>query len=347
MSRSPGVASLERRSAYVLVAPAVLILAGVALYPTLAAVWMSLHRMIVVFHDRRFVGLDNYAFMWSDARFWSALWNTVYFSFVAVAIELVLGIIFALLLDDPWKSHPFGCSAAAPAGDAPGKSHRFGCSTPSGVPPLRVFRSGSQRLAAASAGDVRSTGRALLRAAILIPWAIPTVVSAKMWAWLLNADYGLLVAAMPGPKIDWLGSPSLAIHAAILVDVWKTTPFVAFLLLAGLVTIPRDLYDAAQIDGASHLQTFARVTLPLLKPTLAVTLIFRTLDAFRVFDVVYVLTEGGPANTTETLSVYAYKMLMRAGDFGYGSALSVATFACVMALAAGYIRLLGSSAGVR
>jgi multiple sugar transport system permease protein len=279
VNRSPGVASLERRSAYLLVAPAVLILAAVALYPTLAAVFMSLNRMIVVFHDRRFVGLDNYAFMWSDARFWSALWNTVYFSFVAVAIELVLGMGFALLLDD------------------------------------------------------QSRGRALLRAAILIPWAIPTVVSAKMWAWLLNADYGLLVTAMPGPKIDWLGSPRLAIHAAILVDVWKTTPFVAFLLLAGLVTIPRDLYDAAQIDGASRLQTFVRVTLPLLKPTLAVTLIFRTLDAFRVFDAVYVLTEGGPANTTETLSVYAYKMLMRAGDFGYGSALSVATFGCVMALA--------------
>jgi len=304
--RSPGVVlhrvvSLERRSAYVLVGPAVLILAGVALYPTLAAVWMSLHRIIIVFHDRRFVGLENYAFMWSDARFWSALWNTVYFSFVAVTIELVLGMSFALLLDDP------------------------------GAP----------------AGGVRSAGRALLRAAILIPWAIPTVVSAKMWAWLLNADYGLLVTAMPGPKIDWLGSPSLAIHAAILVDVWKTTPFVAFLLLAGLVTIPPDIYDAAQIDGASRLQTFARVTLPLLKPTLAVTLIFRTLDAFRVFDVVYVLTEGGPANTTETLSIYAYKMLMRAGDFGYGAALSVATFGCVMALAAGYIKLLGSSAGVR
>jgi trehalose/maltose transport system permease protein len=320
VNRSPSVASLERRSAYLLVAPAVLILAAVALYPTLAAVFMSLNRMIIVFHDRRLVGLDNYAFMWSDARFWSALWNTVYFSFVAVAIELVLGMGFALLLDAPWKS---------PAGDDPGKSHPSGCS------------------AAAPAGDVPSRGRALLRAAILIPWAIPTVVSAKMWAWLLNADYGLLVTAMPGPKIDWLGSPRLAIHAAILVDVWKTTPFVAFLLLAGLVTIPRDLYDAAQIDGASRLQTFVRVTLPLLKPTLAVTLIFRTLDAFRVFDAIYVLTEGGPANTTETLSVYAYKMLMRAGDFGYGSALSVATFGCVMALAAVYMKLLGSSAGVR
>ena len=281
------------RSAYFFVAPAIIVLAGVALYPSIAAVWLSLHRMIVVFHDRRFVGIGNYAFMWNDARFWSALYNTLYFTIVAVAVELVLGLSIALLL------------------------------------------------------DVRAKGRGLLRASTLIPWAIPTVVSAKMWAWLLHPDYGLFVRAMPGDKIDWLGSPSLAIHAAILVDVWKTTPFVAFLLLAGLVTIPRELYEAARIDGASRTQTFVRVTLPLLRPTLAVTLIFRTLDAFRVFDAVYVLTEGGPANTTETLSVYAYKMLMRAGDFGYGSALSVATFACVMALAVVYLKLLGSEAGVR
>jgi multiple sugar transport system permease protein len=286
-------ASSERRSAYLLVAPAVLLLSGVALYPTLAAAWLSLQRMILVFHDRRFVGLDNFAFMVKDARFWGALSNTAYFTLVSVAIELVLGMTFALLL------------------------------------------------------DVRAKGRGLLRASILIPWAIPTVVSAKLWAWLLNPDYGLLVRALPGQGVDWLGSPGLAMLAAILVDVWKTTPFVAFLLLAGLVTIPRELYDAAQIDGASSAQIFFRVTLPALRPALAVALIFRTLDAFRVFDAVYVLTGGGPANTTETLSVYAYKMLMHAGDFGYGSALSVVTFGCVLALAAIYLKLFGSTAGVR
>lgn len=290
--RSLPRASLERRSAYFLVAPAVALLGSVALYPTLAAIWLSMNRLILVFHDRRFVGFDNYVFMWTDARFWNALSTTFYFSAVAVTVELALGMGFALLLE----------------------------------------------------GGPR--GRGLLRTCLLIPWAIPTVVAAKLWAWLLNPDHGLLVTLVPGERTDWLGSPALAIHAAILVDVWKTTPFVTFLLLAGLVTVPRDLYDAAQIDGASRLQTFVKVTLPLLRPTLAVTLIFRTLDAFRVFDAVYALTEGGPANTTETLSVYAYKMLMRAGDFGYGSALSVATFACVMALAAVYIKWLGSSAGL-
>jgi multiple sugar transport system permease protein len=124
--------------------------------------------------------------------------------------------------------------------------------------------------------------------------------------------------------------------------VWKTTPFVALLLLAGLQAIPADLYRAAAVDGASPTRTFFTITLPLLRPTILVTLVFRTLDALRVFDAVYVLTDGGPANTTETLSIYAYKTLMRMGDFGYGSTLAVATFACVLATSGIYRRLLGA-----
>jgi multiple sugar transport system permease protein len=283
--------SREKRSAYALVAPAVLLLGCVALYPTIAAVWLSLHRMILVFHEERFIGIGNYVFMLQDARFWGALYHTGYFTLVAVTTEMVLGMGLALLLDArvPWRT--------------------------------------------------------LLRASLLIPWAIPTVISAKLWAWLFNPDYGLLTAL--SGRVNWLGTPGYAIHAAILVDVWKTTPFVTFLLLAGLVTVPRELYEAAHIDGASRMQTFVRVTLPLLRPTIAVALVFRTLDAFRVFDAVYVMTEGGPAHTTETLSIYAYKMLMRAGDFGYGSALSIATFVCVMALAIVYIKLVGRTAGVQ
>jgi multiple sugar transport system permease protein len=282
----------ERRQAYLLVAPAVIVLVGVALYPIVAAIWLSLHRMILVFHEQRFVGLDNYIFLLQDARFWTALGNTSYFAVVAVVLELVLGLGFALLLN-----------AAVP-------------------------------------------GRGLLRASVLVPWAIPTVVSAKLWAWLYNPDYGLISRALPLDDVNWLGMPGWAMHAAILVDVWKTTPFVALLLLAGLQTIPGDLYKAAQVDGAGALRSFWSITLPLLKPTIAVTLIFRTLDAFRVFDAVYVLTEGGPANTTETLSIYAYKTLMRAGDFGYGSTLAVVTFLCVMAISVVYVKVLGKEAGL-
>jgi multiple sugar transport system permease protein len=136
------------------------------------------------------------------------------------------------------------------------------------------------------------------------------------------------------PDFDWLGTPTMALHVAILVDVWKTTPFVALLLLAALQSIPEDLYRAAAVDGATSFRIFRQITLPLLMPAIVVTGIFRSLDAFRVFDAVFVLTGGGPADTTETLSIYAYKVLFSTLQFGYGSALSVATFMCVMLISA-------------
>jgi multiple sugar transport system permease protein len=284
----------EQRQAWLLVAPAALILGAVALYPIAAAFGLSLQRVMVVFHERRFVGLANYAFLAHDPRFWTALANTTYFSAVSVALELALGLGFALLL----------------AANAP--------------------------------------GRGLLRAAVLVPWAIPTVVAARLWAWLFNPTHGLVPHLLPVHDVDFLGTPGWAMHAAILVDVWKSTPFVALLLLAGLQGIPGDLYRAASLDGASPLRAFARITLPLLRPTIALALVFRTLDAFRVFDAVYVLTGGGPANTTETLSIYTYKTLMRAGDFGYGSTLAVVSFACVLGLAVIYLGLLRErAAGAR
>jgi multiple sugar transport system permease protein len=272
---------------YFFVLPAVIVLALVAVYPIIAAAWISLHRVVIVFHENHFIGLSNYVFLVRDPRFWTALFNTTYFTLVAVTIELLLGLGFALLLHTSFR------------------------------------------------------GQKVFRAAILLPWAIPTVVSAKMWSWIWNPEYGLISRLAPHSDIHWLGMPGYAMHAAIVVDVWKTTPFVALLLLAGLETIPTVLYKAAAIDGASSWRTFFSITLPMLRPTLVVVLVFRTLDAFRIFDAVYVLTGGGPANTTETLSIYAYKMLMRSGDFGYGSTLAVATFLCVMVISAIYILLLG------
>jgi multiple sugar transport system permease protein len=181
--------------------------------------------------------------------------------------------------------------------------------------------------------------KGLLRAVVLIPWAIPTVVSAKMWEWIYNADFGILNYLI-GSKVNWLGSPFLAINAAVFMDVWKTTPFVAILLMAGLKVIPQELYQAAKIDGAGRWTIFRKITLPLLKPVILIVLIFRTLDAFRVFDAIYVLTGGGPANTTETLSIYAYKVLFQTLQFGYGSALSVIVFLCVASMSLVYIKVL-------
>jgi multiple sugar transport system permease protein len=148
-----------------------------------------------------------------------------------------------------------------------------------------------------------------------------------------------------GARINWLGDPTLALHAAIAMDVWKSTPFVALLLLAGLQGVPRDLYRAAAIDGAGAWTAFRRITLPLLAPVILVATVFRTIDALRVFDSVYVLTGGGPANGTETLSIYAYKVLFQTLDFGYGSALAVAVLAVTAAATLVYSRLLGRGAG--
>ena len=181
--------------------------------------------------------------------------------------------------------------------------------------------------------------KGLIRAVVLIPWAIPTVVSARMWEWIYNTDFGILNYIF-GIKINWLGSPFWAMNAAIFMDVWKTTPFVAILLIAGLQVIPHEVYQAARIDGAGGWTIFRRITLPLLKPVILVVLIFRTFDAFRVFDAVYVLTGGGPANTTETLSIYAYKVLFQTLQFGYGSTLSVVVFLCTGIISIFYIRIL-------
>ena len=176
------------------------------------------------------------------------------------------------------------------------------------------------------------TGRGFVRAAMLIPWAMPTVVTSKMFGWLFDGQNGLVNWALRslhliGGNIDWYGSPNTALGTIIVADVWKTTPFMALLLLAGLQTIPRSLLEAARIDGADAWQTFWRVRLPMLAPILLIAAMFRALDAFRIFDLVYVLTGGGPADSTEVLSTLTYKTLFSALEFGYGSALSTAMFA--------------------
>jgi multiple sugar transport system permease protein len=178
-------------------------------------------------------------------------------------------------------------------------------------------------------------GRGLVRALVLSPWFIPTVVAARMWEWMYNPQLGVLnfllqQSGLFTEGINWLGQPSVALHAAILADVWKTAPFAALLILAGLQTIPPDLYQAARVDGARSVQAFWHITLPLLTPVLGLTILFRMLDALRVFDIVYVLTGGGPANTTETLSIYAYRLSFQTLQFGLGAAVAVVIFGLVL-----------------
>lgn len=287
----------ESTLARLFLAPALIIIAAVALYPILHVVYLSLHRKLLIFGIHRFIGLENYVYLLQDARFWRSLGNTLYFVLLSTGLEMLLGLATALVMHQP----------------RPGK----------------VF----------------------IRAAVLVPWAIPTVVSARMWEWIYNPDFGVLnfllrKIGLLSSSQNWLGDPTLALHAVIFADVWKTTPFVALLLFAGLQVLPVELYEAAKIDGANARQRFWRVTLPLLTPILLTTLLFRTLDAFRIFDAVYVLTGGGPANTSETLSIYAYKLLFQTLQFGAGSAVAVLTFGCVMLVSLVYMKMLmrGSNA---
>jgi multiple sugar transport system permease protein len=175
---------------------------------------------------------------------------------------------------------------------------------------------------------------------LLLPWALPSVVTAKIFEWLYHPTAGLVNFALGGRAINWLGDPGLALAGLVLADVWRTMPFVTLLCYARLLTIPVELTEAAHVDGAGRTATFVHVILPMLRQVLLIALLFRTLDALRAFDLMFVLTGGGPAGTTETLTVYAYRSLFQILQIGLGSAVGVAVFAAVMVVAWGYLRLL-------
>jgi trehalose/maltose transport system permease protein len=186
-------------------------------------------------------------------------------------------------------------------------------------------------------------GRGLMRAVMLVPWAIPTVVAAKIWQWMLDDVFGvindlLLKLHIISHPHAWISDPATSLASVSAVDIWKTTPFVALLLLAGLQVIPSDLYEAASVDGASALQQFWRITLPLLKPAIFVTLIFRTLDALRVFDVFFVFFGNRP--DTQTMAIYAQSTIVGDGHVGYGAAISVAIFLIISLFVVIYVTFM-------
>lgn len=191
----------------------------------------------------------------------------------------------------------------------------------------------------------RFPGRGALRACVLIPWAIPTVVSAQMWRFLFSDAYGMVNYAIFGAEttkyIPWLALPPTALSSIIVADIWKTSSFAALLILAGLQVIPEDLYQAARVDGAVAWRRFWHITWPLIRPALLMALLFRTIDAFRVFDLAFVMTQGGPADATNVLQLYGYKKIFVEGWMGYGSAISVCIFIIVLILAIMYVRMIG------
>lgn len=185
-------------------------------------------------------------------------------------------------------------------------------------------------------------GRAFVRTAVLVPWAIPTIVSAKMWGWMLNDQFGvinnlLMNAGLIAHKIAWTAEPSYALWTVVMVDVWKTTPFMALLILAALQTVPKDCYEAARVDGVHPLRVFWKITLPLIRQPLLVAIVFRLLDSLRVFDLIYVLTANG--STTISMSGFVRREMVEYGNMGYGSAASTSLFLIIMLTAIIFLRL--------
>jgi trehalose/maltose transport system permease protein len=193
-------------------------------------------------------------------------------------------------------------------------------------------------------------GRGLVRTSMLVPWAIPTVVSSLLWSWMLNDRYGVINSIFirlgfmdEGRNFSWITNKSTALGAMVAIDVWKTTPFMALLLLAGLQIIPGDVYEAAYVDGASKWQQFWQMTLPLVKPALLVALIFRTMDSFRVFDLIYVLKQG--STDTMSVAIYTQQLLIQSSRLGAGSAAAVVVFLCIAVMVFGYSRLISVEEG--
>ncbi len=284
--------SRRARTAWLFLAPTLIVVALVAGYPLIRTIQLSLTQTNLLQFPLKshYVGLLNFKFLVQDAQWWRSVQNTVVFTVSSVAAETLLGLGIAMLV------------------------------------------------------NAKFPGRGAMRTAMLIPWAIPTVVSAQMWRWMYNDVYGvindmLMKAHLTDKAYAWLANPKLMLPAVISVDVWKTTPFMALLLLAGLQSIPTELYEAARVDGATPWQNFVRVTLPLLRPALLVALIFRTLDALRVFDAIYVMT--GTTPNTMSMAVYARQQLVDFGLLGYGSAMSVGIFVIIGLFVVAYVVSLG------
>jgi multiple sugar transport system permease protein len=280
-------ARAERRLGWLLCAPAVIVMIAVTAYPIGYAVYLSLERYDLRFPSQaKWVGLSNYGAVLSSPYWWQALKVTAIITVISVIIELVLGMLLALLM------------------------HRT------------LF------------------GRGTVRTSILIPYGIVTVVAAFSWQYAWTPDTGYLSALFGNgaPLTD----TTKAIAIIILAEVWKTTPFMALLLMAGLALVPEDLLKAAKVDGATAWQRFRRVTLPLMKPAILVALLFRTLDAFRVFDNIFVLTAGG--HNTGSVSILGYDNLFTALNLGIGSAISILIFICVAIIAFLFIKGFGAAA---
>ena len=282
----------DRRIAWLLVAPSLLIILGVTLYPILSTFYLSFFEAPSGINlPKTFVGLGNYRALLADPTFWATIGRTFYFTIVSVGLELILGLAIAQLI----QSHPPGW--------------RF------------------------------------LRISLIIPWAVPTIVNGAMWRWIYSADFGALNGILKQLGIIthyqvWLIKPAWAMNLVILADLWHVLPFAALIFQAALAALSEELDEAAEVDGASAWQRFLYVRLPQLRPAILVVLIVRTVEAFRVFDIVYMITRGGPAFATVTITYLTYLETFAYGKLGSGAALSFLISLFTLGMAFIYIRFL-------
>jgi multiple sugar transport system permease protein len=278
----------ERALPFLLLAPTLLVLFALSIYPLVYAVKVSLQTGT---GPRAGWSLENFARLFSDAFFLSALLHTIVYAAAALTCEFLLGLGLAVLLNQEMR------------------------------------------------------GRSIFRASLLVPMMLPPVVVGVIWRLALNPNFGAINGTLKSLGVEtesltWTASPRLAFLSVIAVDVWQWTPFVFLILLAGLQAIPQEPYEAARIDGSSAWQTFRYITLPLLKPAILIVLLLRTMDLLRVFDQIFILTEGGPGFATETVSLYIYRAGFRFGNFGYAAAMSFVLLMVTNAISLVYIRLL-------
>lgn len=270
----------EQRQAWVLLAPMLIVMGLLTAWPLLRTIWLSFTdaALIGTGGEINYVGIENYLYALTDPDFLASILRTLYFTVVSVALEGIIGVLVALLLNQKFY------------------------------------------------------GRSVLRVLVILPWALPTIVNAMMWRLNFNPDYGSINALLAQLGIidgyrSWLGSPDSALNAVMLADVWKNYPLVTLMTLAAMQSIPEDLFEAARLDGASAFRRFRAITFPAIVGPLSVALILRTIDAFKIFDIIYVMTRGGPVDSTKTLSFFVYQE-----SFSYLRAGSGAAYAILMTL---------------
>ncbi len=281
----------EARVGKVMAAPSLILIFALAIYPLLYTIFISFTELNMMTGETQYKGLTNYIQAFTSGEFWNSVWVTLLFTILSLVIQLPLGVLVALLLNQEFK------------------------------------------------------GRWLLRSIVLVPWAVPTLVNSTLWNWIFNTQYGaanrlLMQFNLISEPIIWFDSPMKAMGVIVFADTWRMLPLYVLMMLASLQTIPQSQIEAAILDGAGAFSRFRNVILPLIKPMLLVVLVIRTMQALKVFDIIYMLTHGGPANGTMVISYYIYNQSFGFMHFSYGAALAIIVAVISTIITVLYVKIL-------